>query len=78
MDPKVCGKLLTLHRRGYGVDVEALRDRSHLRRSSEKMPQNGISWVQKVAAVEIGFRGAPGCFQGMWIYIGEGSRSGEP
>ena len=27
MDPKVWGKLLTLHRRGYGVDVEALRDR---------------------------------------------------
>ena len=26
MDPKVCGKLLTHHRRGYGVDVEALRD----------------------------------------------------
>ena len=24
MDLKVCGKLLTLHRRGYGVDVEAL------------------------------------------------------
>ena len=23
MDPKVCGKLLTHHRRGYGVDVEA-------------------------------------------------------
>ena len=23
MDPKVCGKLLMLHRRGYGVDVEA-------------------------------------------------------
>ena len=23
---KVCGKLLTTHRRGYGVDVEALRD----------------------------------------------------
>ena len=22
MDPKVCGKLLTHHRRGYGVDVE--------------------------------------------------------
>ena len=43
MDPKVCGKLLTHHRRGYGVDVEALRD------------QDGISRVQKVAAVEIGF-----------------------
>jgi len=23
MDPKVCGKLLTLHRKGNGVDVEA-------------------------------------------------------
>ena len=23
MDPKVCSKLLTNHRRGYGVDVEA-------------------------------------------------------
>ena len=34
MDPKVCGKLLTTHRRGYGVDVEALRDRFPLRRSA--------------------------------------------
>ena len=55
MDPKVCGKLLTHHRRGYGVDVEALR----------KRPQDGITQVQKVAAVEIGFRGALGCFQGI-------------
>ena len=39
MDPKVCGKLLTHHRRGYGVDVEALRDRCPLRRSSEKAPR---------------------------------------
>ena len=29
-----------------------------------KRPQDGISRVQKVAAVEIGFRGAPGCFRG--------------
>ena len=43
-----------------------------------KRPQDGISWVQKVAAVEIGFRGAPGCFQGMSIYIGGRSRSVEP
>ena len=27
MDPKVCGKVLTTHRRGYGVDVEALHGR---------------------------------------------------
>ena len=60
MDPKVCGKLLTHHRRGYGVDVEALRDRIPLGRSP-KRPQDGISRVQKVAAVELGFRGAPGC-----------------
>ena len=43
-----------------------------------KRPQDGISWVQKVAAVEIGFRGAPGCFRGMWTYIGGRSRSVEP
>ena len=28
--------------------------------------------------MELGFRGAPGCFQGMEVYIGEGGRSGEP
>ena len=40
-------------------------------------PQDGISQVQKVAAVEIGFRGAPGCFRGIWLYIGGRSRSVE-
>ena len=39
--------------------------------------QDGISWVRKFAVVEIGFRGAPGCFQGIRLYIGEGSRSVE-
>ena len=28
--------------------------------------------------MEIGFRGAPGCFQGICVYIGEGSRSVDP
>ena len=42
MDPKVWGKLLTLHRRGYGVDVEALRDRCPLRRSSETGPRSDL------------------------------------
>src|SRR3954468_7043414 len=74
MDPKVCGKLLTHHQRGYGVDVEALRDRFPLLQERRKRPQDGISWVQKVAAVEIGFRGAPGCFRGIWLYIGGRSR----
>ena len=35
-----------------------------------KRPQDGICRVQKVAVVELGFRGAPGCLGGMWIYIG--------
>ena len=34
MDPKVCGKLLTHHRRGYDVDVKALRDRFPLRQGA--------------------------------------------
>ena len=36
MNLKVCGKLLTHHRRGYDVDVEALRDRFPSSRSPEK------------------------------------------
>ena len=43
-----------------------------------KRPQDGISRVQKDTVVEIGFRGAPGCFWGIWIYIGGRSRSVEP
>ena len=39
MDPKVCGKLLTHHRRGYGVDVEALHDRFPLRQIAGKGPR---------------------------------------
>ena len=62
MDPKVCGKPLKLHRRGNGVDVEALRDRFPPPAELRKRPQDGISWVQKVAVMEIGFRGAPRCF----------------
>ena len=42
-----------------------------------KRLQDGISRVQKVAAVEIGLRGASGCLGGTWIYIGGRSRSVE-
>ena len=41
MDPKVCGKLLTHHRRGYGVDVEALHDRC----PSGGAPEQAPIWV---------------------------------
>ena len=43
-----------------------------------KRPQDGISRAQKVATVEIGFCRALGCFQGIWVHIGERSRLGEP
>ena len=39
MDPQVCGKLLTLHRKGNGVDVEALRDQIPSGRVPEKVPR---------------------------------------
>ena len=39
MDPKVYGKLLMLHQRGYGVDVEAPRDRFPSGKSPEKVPR---------------------------------------
>ena len=45
--------------RGYGVDVEALRDDGPLPTELRNRPQDGISWVQKVAAVEKWFRGSP-------------------
>ena len=42
-----------------------------------KRPQDGISRVQKVAAVELGFHDAPGSLRGTWTYIGGRSRSVE-
>ena len=56
MEPTVCGKLLMLHRRGYGVDVEACVIESPSGRSPEKAPRwdlmgtegcgggKGVSW----------------------------------
>ena len=41
MDPKVCGKLLTTHRKVLGDDVEALRDRFSLRQIAGKGPKMG-------------------------------------
>ena len=43
----------------------------------QKRPQDGISRVQKVAVVELGFHRAPGCLVGTWTYIGGRSMSVE-
>ena len=66
MDPKVCGKLLTTHWRGYGVDVEALRGRSPLRRSAgegSKMGSRGYRRLRRWNCVSL----APWMFSG---YVG--------
>ena len=76
MDPKDCGKLLTHHRRGYGVDVEALRDRIPLRWIAEKGPKMGSHRYRRLRRWKSGLV-APGCIQGIWVYIGEISRSVE-
>ena len=41
MDPQVCGKLLTTHRRGKDVDVEALHGRFPLRQCAGEGPKMG-------------------------------------
>ena len=43
----------------------------------QKRPRDGISRVKKVAAVELDFRGSPGCLGGTWTYIGGRSMSVE-
>ena len=60
MDPKVCGKLLTHHRRGYGVDVEVLLTDSPSGGAPEKAPRwdltgtegcgggNRVSWCSRM------------------------------
>ena len=70
MDPKVWSKLLTLHQRGYGDDVEALCDDGPLSAELRNRPQDGISWIQKVAAVELGFWLLFWSFGGTCVYIG--------
>ena len=46
MDPKVCGKLLTHHRRGNGVDVDALRDRIPSGRLPENAPRLDLTGTE--------------------------------
>ena len=59
MDPKVYGKLLTLHQRGYGVDVEALRDRFPLRPIVGKGPEMGSHGYRRLRRWKSGFMAPP-------------------
>ena len=51
----VCGKLLMLHRRGYGVDVEALRDQFPLRQIAGKGPKMGSHGYRRLRRWKSGF-----------------------
>ena len=55
MDLKVCGKLITHHWRGYGVDVEALRDRIPLQQITGKGPQMGSHGYKRLRRWKSGF-----------------------
>ena len=62
MDPKVCGKILTLHGRGTGVDVEALRDRFPFRQIGGKGPQMGSHGYRRLRQWKSGFVAPPDVF----------------
>ena len=55
MDPKVYGKLLTLHRRGNGVDVEALHYQIPLQQDAGKGPKMGSHGYRRLRRWKSGF-----------------------
>ena len=63
MDPKVFGKLLTHHRRGYGVDVEALRDRIPLRQIAGKGPRWDLTGTEGCGSGKVVFLAPPDVFR---------------
>ena len=63
MDPKICDKLLTTHRRGYGVDVEAFHGRFPLRRSAGKAPRWDLTGTK-------GFGGGNRVSWCFWMFSG--------
>ena len=78
MDLKVCGRLLTLHRRDNGVDVEALRDRFRLRRSVEKGPKMGSHGYRRLRRWKSGFVAPPDVLGYKSIYRRKKYVSGAP
>ena len=70
MDPKVCGKLLRTHRRGYGVDLEALHGRFPLRRSADEGSKMGSRGYRRLQQWKLFFVGSLDVF-GVRGYIQE-------
>ena len=68
MDPKVCGKLVTTHRRGLGDDVEALRDDGPLPAELRNSPKMGSHRYRRLRQWKSGFV-APLEVFGVYVYI---------
>ena len=63
MDPKVCGKLLTTHRRGLGGDGEALHGRFPLQRSADEGSKMGSPGYKRIRWWKL-------CFVCPWMFSG--------
>ena len=63
MDPKVCGKLLTLHRKVNRVDVEVLHDRIPLQQIAGKGPKMGSHGYRRLRQWKSGFVALPDVFR---------------
>ena len=63
MDPKVYGKLLTTHRKGYGVYVEALCGRFPLRPSAGEGSKMGSRGYRRLRRWKL-------CFWCSWMFSG--------
>ena len=74
----MCGKLLTLHRRGNGVDVEALHDRTPLRQDAVKGPKMGSHGYRRLWRWKSIFVNVSGRLGILGIYIGRIRVRGPP
>ena len=63
MEPKVCGKLLTTHRRGYGVDVEALHGEFPLQQNAGTAPRWDLADTE-------GYGGGNISSMAPWMFLG--------
>ena len=68
MDPNVCGKLLTTHQKGYGVNVEALHGGFPLRQSAGNGSKMGSRGYRSLQWRKYFFGGSPDGF-GVHGYI---------
>ena len=66
MDPKVWSKLRTLHRRGYGDDVEALRDGYPSGGAPEQAPRWDLVDIESYGS---GIR-VLALYLIVWVYVG--------